>query len=76
MRSAFNVGELRKLLADENIPDDLPILASSYDHSYVRVVLEVYTARYVEDENYYCEDAGDDSAHRPEEIVIKALIVN
>ena len=38
----MNVGELKKIIAD--LPDDIPVLVPSADHSYLDVEIEVSTA--------------------------------
>ncbi len=67
----MTVGKLKKLIQD--MPDDLPILAPGSDHSYMPISFFDDTARYDKDENYYCEDHGDEQAS-PEELQIRALI--
>lgn len=68
----MTVDELRAEL--DKLPGDAPILVSGSDHSYVAPYFRAGTARFVRSENYYCEDSGDDADHRPEELVIQALV--
>lgn len=71
---ASTVGQLRKLLADNTLDDDTPILTYGPDHSYDRATVRVSFAAHDKKARRWCEYHGDEHLEAGEEKV-DALVV-
>lgn len=61
------VGQLRKLLAESDLPDNVPVLVTSADHSYRQVICEFGTVMYHRLSCIISQDFGEDLTPEGEE---------
>lgn len=57
----MNIGQLKKLLAETNLPDNTPLMMAGSDHSYNSACAEVTTALHDPSAFWWGEDHGDEN---------------